>query len=89
MSTPEQVTRVAESAWLAAINRIVTPLLLAVMGWLGVQVWNDVGEIGDDVTAIKVNQAVSETKLNDALRRLDRLEFQRNGALRFQAPVNP
>jgi hypothetical protein len=70
----DKIGRVAESHLLVALNRIITPLLLGLMAFLGVQVWNDIADIGSDVTDIKINQAISKTKLEEMEKRLDRFE---------------
>lgn len=79
--TDERITKVAESHWLAAVHRIVTPALLALLAFLGLQIWDGQKSQGADIWQIRVNQMGTETKLNDVLRRLDRLEVQRSGAL--------
>lgn len=86
--TEERISKVAESHWLAAFNRIVTPILLAVFAFLGLQVWGDLKAQSADIWLIRVNQAATDAKLNDVIRRLDRIEVQGNGSLRFQPTVN-
>lgn len=79
MSNDHKIEQLAESKLLIVINRVVSPLFLGIMSFLGLQVWGDIRAVGDEVVAVKINQAVQESKLNDALRRLDRIENQRNG----------
>lgn len=70
----EKLTKVAESQWLTALNRILTPILLALMAFLGTQVWNDIRGIATDVVGIRIAQGVVDQKLTDHERRIDKLE---------------
>lgn len=83
----DKIEQIAENKLLLVTNRIMSPLLLGVMSFLGLQVWGDIRAVGDEVVAVKINQAVQESKINDALRRLDRIENQRNG--NFMLPPPP
>lgn len=70
----DKIARVAESQLLTATNRIVTPLLLTLMAFLGTQVWNDVRAIADSVNKIEINQAVDSKRIDNNEHRIDRLE---------------
>ena len=86
MSNDHKIEQLAENKLLIVINRVVSPLFLGLITFLGVQVWDDIRGIGEEVVSVKINQAVQESKLNDALRRLDRIENQRNGNIIVPSP---
>ena len=86
MSNDHKIEQLAESKLLIVINRVVSPLFLGLITFLGVQVWDDIRGIGEEVVSVKINQAVQESKLNDALRRLDRIENQRSGNITAPMP---
>ena len=62
--------KAADNAWVKLAARISLPVL----AFLGMQAWTDVRDQGRQINQVLLNQAVSDAKLEDALRRIDRLE---------------
>ncbi|TXH34397.1 MAG: hypothetical protein E6Q98_18720 [Rhodospirillaceae bacterium] len=60
----------ADNAWVKLAARISLPVL----AFLGMQAWGDLREQGRSINQVLVNQAVTDAKLEDALRRINRLE---------------
>lgn len=96
MNVQEKIHKVNSSPTLLALNRLVVPAagtLATAFGalcvWLGLQIWDGQQHIANDVVEIKVQQAVTDTKLSEAIRRLDRIEDQRQGSLVLPAEPQP
>jgi hypothetical protein len=60
----------ADNAWVKLAARISLPVL----AFLGMQAWGDLRDQGRSINQVLVNQAVTDAKLEDALRRINRLE---------------
>jgi len=70
----KKVERIVESIGAKAFARIVTPLLLAVMGYLGIEVRADIRTALDKLHSVTVQLAVLQAEKADLARRIERLE---------------
>ena len=65
----------ADNAWVKLAARISLPVL----AFLGMQAWADLRDQGRSINQVLLNQAVTDAKLEDALRRINRLEETQTG----------
>lgn len=80
MNATRMADRAADNAWVKIISRISLPILV----FVGMQAWNDVKDQSRDISQVLRNQAVTDTKLEDALRRINRLEDSQARKANFQ-----
>jgi hypothetical protein len=75
----------ADNAWVKLAARISLPVL----AFLGMQAWADLRDQGRSINQVLLNQAVTDAKLEDALRRINRLEETqtRKAALGFDPRI--
>lgn len=66
----DRVDKIAEYSWLKLISRLALPII----AFVGISAWNDLREQGVSIQQVLRNQAVSDTKIEDALRRISKLE---------------
>lgn len=80
-----RLERASESAEAKFAARIGGPILLALLGFLGLQVWGDIKEQGEAIADIRQSMATVVGRINLQDWRLDRLERDQAAA----APQNP
>ena len=73
----------ADNAWVKLAARISLPVL----AFLGMQAWGDLRDQGRSINQVLVNQAVTDAKLEDALRRINRLEETQTRKAAFDSHI--
>jgi len=66
----KRAEQAADNAWVKLVARFSLPILTAI----GATAWSDLKEQGKAIDQVLLNQAVYASKMEDALRRIDRLE---------------
>lgn len=66
----------AESETIIALNRLMMPVMFAVMAWLGTQVWGDVKMTLQTVRAIEIQQVRDGKDIENNERRISALEYR-------------
>lgn len=76
-----RLERASESAEAKLAGRVGGPILLALLGFLGLQVWGDIKEQGRAIADIRQSLEVVVGRINLHDWRLDRLEHDQAAAL--------
>ena len=89
MTVKSKIEAINSSPELLAVNRLILPaagtLATAFGGvciWLGLQIWNGQSDIAADVVDLKIQQAVTASKVEEINKRLDRRDTR-------QGSINP
>jgi hypothetical protein len=84
-----RLERASESPEAKFAARIGGPILLALLGFLGLQVWSDIREQGRAIGDIRQSMEVVVGRINLQDWRLDRLEQDQASAAKRPGPGNP
>lgn len=80
------ITELAQKAADNPVTTLLSRVAIVLIAFMALQIWTDGKENHDRVTAILINQAVAEQKLDEAMRRISKIEASDHASLAVPIP---